>query len=86
MRNNYKLTPQVYKSILILAKSLGVFQRRDKLGNLIYQGAHKIPLMVNHEVNLVECYQKEGLPGIKAYAKFFEDLKKEKKDEPKQTL
>lgn len=101
MRNNYKLTPQAYKSILILAKSLGPFQRRDKNGELMFrkvthfkgtngwapEGDYKNhiqrdsePIMVNHEVNLVEVYQKYGLPGIKAYAEFFEDLKKEKKD------
>ena len=32
----------------------------------------KVPLMVNHEVNLVEIYQKDGWKGINIYVAYFE--------------
>ena len=100
LKNKFKLTPEVYKSIKLISKSLPKFQRKDSQGNLMWrevskfdgvknfkQGGGKIPttyekqilkgkepLLVNHEVNMVEIYQKDGLVGLNRYVDFFKEL------------
>jgi hypothetical protein len=100
LKNKFKLTPEVYKSIKLLAQNLPKFQKRDAAGNLLWrdvskfdglkdfmQGGGKIPttykkqilkgkepLLVNHEVNMVEIYQKDGWVGLNRYVDFFKEL------------
>lgn len=110
--NRFKLTPEVFKSLELLAKTLPKFQRRDNNGNLLSRkvvlfdgtkdftkGGGKIPttytkllksklepLLVNHEINLREIYQKDGQSGVESYVKFFTDLaSKEAVNEPVKT-
>lgn len=35
------------------------------------------PILINHETNLVEIYQKDGQVGVDAYVKFFKDMLEE---------
>lgn len=98
--NRFKLTPEVFKSLELLAKSLPKFQKRDSRGNLLsrkvvlfdgtrdfMQGDTKVPttytkllksklepILINHEINLREIYQKDGHAGVEHYVKFFTDL------------
>lgn len=110
--NRFKLTPEVFKSLQILAKTLPKFQRRDSNGNLLSRkvvlfngtkdyakGGGKIPttyknclksgsepILVNHEINLREIYQKDGQSGVESYVKFFTELaSKEVVNEPVKT-
>lgn len=111
-KNKYKLTPEVYKTIKLISKSLPVCQRKDANGNLMWrtiskfdgtehfqQGIGKIPrsftkkirtgkepILVNHEINLVEIYQKDGQNGVDSYVKFFQKLKKKEPKELEQPV
>ena len=41
----------------------------------------KKPLFINHYINLVEIWQKDGHKGVDMYVKFFHDLKQEQEPE-----
>lgn len=107
-KNKFKLTPEVYKSIKLISKTLPVCQRKDKNGNLMWRAVSKFdgtkdfseslksytkiirtgkePILVNHEINLVEIWQKDGQNGVDSYVKFFQKLKKEEPKELEQPV
>ena len=72
MQNRFKLTPEAMRFIKGHVDALPAFQRRDKNGKLMFY--NKGALLVNHNVNLREVYQKDGPKGVDVYVKFFMDL------------
>lgn len=91
-KHKYKVTPDVYKRLEKIAKSLAIFQRRDDKGGLMFRRhtqflgrrfdektkkwmndikVMKLPIMVNHMVNLHQIYQVDGDHGVNLYVDFF---------------
>lgn len=56
-------------------KFIGQFTVGNKKENRFEK--KKVPLMVNHYINLVEIWQKDGQKGIDIYVNFFKELKAE---------
>lgn len=99
MKNKYKLTPDIHKDLINVAKTMPASQRVDRnkkpmfrivtqLKSSVLEGEKiknsftniKEPIMVNHEVNLREVYQKDGPAGVREYVEFFMSLKKEENE------
>ncbi|MCE3278016.1 MAG: hypothetical protein K0S44_207 [Bacteroidetes bacterium] len=43
------------------------------------------PLLVNHQVNLIEVYMKDGQPGVDEYVDFFANIHEESKTKKEKT-
>jgi hypothetical protein len=89
--NKFKLTPQIHKQLVELAKDLPALQQLSPTGKPLFRAAcdfvgtdltahsgrydrykQKIirkqePILVNHQVELIDKYQKRGMPAVDAY-------------------
>lgn len=90
--NKFRLTPEKYREFKILAAELGPFQRKSKSGKPLSRIVNKIDgngksyqvseqILVNHEVNLRELYQKCGQDQVDKYVASFRALKIEMDEE-----
>lgn len=88
-----KLTPEVYKGLVELSKTLPKMIRTDKNGNPLYRIAteytggkqykkFKEPVLVNHEVKLCDIYKKAGDKGIQLYVSQLKQLEKQNETLP----
>lgn len=100
-KNKFPLTPEILKEIKETIKTLGVWQRKNAKGELMWEPVNvfkgtkdfnvggkgqksytklfergKKPLMVNHEVNMIDIWRKDGRKGLDTYTNYFLSLKK----------
>lgn len=89
----HKLTTDVYKGLVELSKTLPKMIRTDKNGNPIYRVAteytggkqykkFKEPVLVNHEVKLIDIYKNTGDKGIQMYVSQLKQIEKQNETLP----
>lgn len=85
----HKLTTDVYKGLVELSKTLPKMIRTDKNGNPLYRVTggkqykkFKEPVLVNHEVKLIDIYKKTGDKGIQMYVAQLKQIEKQNETLP----
>jgi hypothetical protein len=63
----------------LMFRTVTKLKKSTLTGNKIKNEFNKIsePMMVNHELELCNIYQKDGMRGVKIYCDFFHELRKE---------
>lgn len=67
----FRVMSRVVKGSELEPKTLVAGERVNPDKNYIQRGSE--PILVNHKLNLLECYQKDGPDGVDEYVKFFKD-------------